>query len=1002
MAQTLHSEILQCLADGDMPTAKAKIERAIQLHYPDALVASWQALLNRMIQDETHDTHSIYPRQLATFTTNSCNEDVFEPDKRLQSDLFPAWKAALISATLDPPTEDEIGAEIERILAAIKQNASEILLPQFAGTKLFLADAAYTQTAYLEDNPDIEQAIASRRVRSWADHLLRHGIPEIIQGLRYSRYSLPPKPSKDCVILHLVDHFFNQDFAQTCAALRDRHPTFDPLFVVYDCSTAQFYRDDLAVDAGEILYAIARLDSPLLIRLDVGHLDESIYPWLAEISLDPDRVIYGRSYLVEAQAFSMNDALLDDILSGQLICSPCHLIAVFDQLHAYKSCKGFFCALAWELYRSGVAFHYTHQPWSLKGGQEQSYTWSPFYSPRDVQPLHVKPAPLAAWRSDQVKLWTKHLDQLGLGSRWQINQEFIAYPFSAADAVTILIPFDEQLDHLFDCVTSLFERQETVPIHVIAIGPSSSEQTTPLMIEKLQQTYPERLTFLPDHSSCNRSRLYNLAALTAKSKYLLLLHGDVLFFSDYAITNLLSHHLFFNAVTTGSLLYDQSGFIQHNGFALTPLKTLAVTSPTKGKKPGQILALNQRESAHARLYRTHECSAVSAACLLVATSDFAAVQGLDADLEDPCADVDFCLRLRQFFPGRPCMCVTDQRIVQQGSAAATDQAMTMDQRARHAKNREQLINKHPGQFIHADPFFGRILFSDDPASKQLNIHAAVEALPRIDLTTLYFHQSSILPERKIATIFVHYDLYGNLSENCKAYLQELSSYSTLYFVSSSELLVQDTAALSWLEQRCFQVIVRRNSGYDFGCWSHVIQQNYEQLCAYAGVLLVNDSVVGPLRSMRGVFEALTALDGDFAGLTACLTPAWHLQSYFTYYKQRLVRSLLFKQHWQDIRVLPSKQAVILHYEIAWSTLLTQLQFSGQALFDDFTHAENPTHHSWDALIEAGHPLIKRELLRENPLQRDLSRLPELLATLGKTLDLKDLTLRTNESTNRQH
>ena len=1002
MAQTLHSEILQCLADGDIPTAKAKIERAIQLHYPAALIASWQSLLNQMIQEGNHDSHSIYPQQLRPFTPNPCNQDSFELDTWLQPELFPAWKAVLVSAALAPPTDDEIRAEIERILAAIKRNASEIPLPQFAGTKFFFPDAAYTQTAYLEDNPDIEQAIAAQRLRSWADHLLRHGIPEIIQGLRSCRYSLPPKPNKDCVILHLVDRFCDQDFAQTCAALRDRHPTFDPLFVVYDCSTAQFYRDDLAVDAGEILYVIAKLNSPLLIRLDAGHLDESIYPWLAEISLDPDRVIYGRSYLAEGQAFSMNDALLDDILSGQLICSPCHLIAVFDQLLAYKSCKGVFCALVWEIYRLGVGFHYTHQPWSLTGGQEQCYPWSPFYSPRDGHPLHVNTAPFTAWRSDQLKLWNKHLDQLGVGSRWQINEDFIAYPVTAADAVTILIPFDDQLDRFVDCVTSLFERQEAVPIHVIAIGHRSNEQATPSVIEKLQQTYQERFTYLPDRSPFNRSRLYNRAASTAKSKYLLLLHGDVLFSSDYAITNLLSHHLFFNSVTTGSLLYDPSGLIQHNGFALTPLKTLAVTSPTKGKKPGQNLALNQLQSAYARLYRTHECSAVSAACLLVATSDFAAVHGLDADLEDVDADVDFCLRLRQSFPGRPCMCVTDQRIVQQGSAAATEQAMTLNQRAKRAKNREQLINKHPSQFSHPDQFFGRILFSDDPATRRLSMHAVAEASPRIDLTTLYFHQSLTLPESNIATIFVHYDPYGKLSDNCKAYLQELSSYSTLYFVSSSELLVENASALRWLEQRCLQVIVRRNSGYDFGCWSHVIQQNHEQLCAYDGILLVNDSVVGPLRSLGGVFQALTALDGDFAGLTACLAPAWHLQSYFTYYKQRLVRSLLFKQHWRDIRVLQSKQAVILHYEIAWCALLTQLQFSGKALFDEFTHADNPTHHAWDALIEAGHPLIKRELLRENPFQRDLSRLPELLATLGKTIDLEDLTLTTNESRNRQH
>ena len=74
------------------------------------------------------------------------------------------------------------------------------------------------------------------------------------------------------------------------------------------------------------------------------------------------------------------------------------------------------------------------------------------------------------------------------------------------------------------------------------------------------------------------------------------------------------------------------------------------------------------------------------------------------------------------------------------------------------------------------------------------MHAVAEASPRIDLTTLYFHQSLTLPESNIATIFVHYDPYGKLSDNCKAYLQELGSYSTLYFVSSSELLVENASA----------------------------------------------------------------------------------------------------------------------------------------------------------------------------------------------------------------
>jgi hypothetical protein len=996
MTTTLNADILRSIAAGDLPTAKAKIEMAIALHYPEALIASWQDLLNKTIQEKNILADSLYPRPLEEFSREQNNSGLIRFDGGCQPSLLPAWKSALMSMESAPPADESLAAEIERILASIRLNPAEIPLPHFAGLTIFMANSVYTQAAYLEDNPDIAEAISSQRVQSWMDHLLHNGIPEMIQGLRYCRYLCSQKPSKDCTILHVVDRLADQDLSQVCALLLEKHPKFDPFSLVYETSTARLIQDGRVVDQGQIFYAMAKIPGPLLVRVDTAQLDEAIHPWLAVPILATDRVLYGKNHHLQGQPFSVHDALLDDITSGNLICKPCQFLAVFDRLSQYKSRKGFFCALVWELFRSGLYFDYIDEPWSVETGREiihRSYVWSPFYRPSDVQDGRSDDPQLLAWRRDQVTLWKRHLEGLGLASCWTVHEDYVSYSFAPSDCITILIPLGDQADVFLACVTSLFERQERIPIQVIAIGDASCDQAMAAVIERLRQTDAERFTVLHDPGPFNPARFYNHAAAAANSKYLLFLDSTIRIASDHALTNLLSNHLFFNSVSTGSLLFDPSGTIQHNGFALTPLQTVAVTCPTKGKQPALNLALNQSELACARLYRTHECSAVSTACLLVTTSDFGAVGGMDEALGEVDAAVDLCLRLRHAFPGRPCMCVTDQRLLQQAVRSADHQATSREDashtrhwRARNANAHQLLLRKHAASFLDPDPFFGRILFNDDPMSKSSRIVAANETSPCIDLTTLYFRENSTLPSKTIATVFVHYDPFGQLSDHCQSYLRELSAYSTLYFVSSSEQLVQNTSALNWLNQRCAQVLVRKNSGYDFGCWSHVIQRNYDLFCAYDALLLVNDSVIGPLCDLQAICDALTTLDADFAGLTACFTPVWHIQSYFTYYQQRLVRSPLFKQHWQDIKVLPSKPAVIMNYEVAWSAFLQEMQFTGEVLFDAFTLADNPTHFCWDELIEAGFPFLKRELLRDNPLRRDLSRLPALLKRLGRDLD----------------
>ena len=179
---------------------------------------------------------------------------------------------------------------------------------------------------------------------------------------------------------------------------------------------------------------------------------------------------------------------------------------------------------------------------------------------------------------------------------------------------------------------------------------------------------------------------------------------------------------------------------------------------------------------------------------------------------------------------------------------------------------------------------------------------------------------------------------------------------------------------------CKQVLVRRNSGYDFGSWAHVIRESHSQLKRYEGLLLCNDSVFGPWGDLGLVLRQLDLRgDIDFWGLTASLAPRWHLQSYFILYAQRLVQSSVFEDFWHEIGLHDSKNDVILSYEVGWSELLTALGFRGKALFELATSVHNPTHESWHRLLEMGFPFIKKELIRENPLGVNLDALPGFLA-----------------------
>lgn len=172
-----------------------------------------------------------------------------------------------------------------------------------------------------------------------------------------------------------------------------------------------------------------------------------------------------------------------------------------------------------------------------------------------------------------------------------------------------------------------------------------------------------------------------------------------------------------------------------------------------------------------------------------------------------------------------------------------------------------------------------------------------------------------------------------------------------------------------LEARLSGIMVRENIGFDFGAWAHA----YSLLnrSRWARLFLINDSIVGPLD--RDSFDKMLARiknsSADFLGLTECLAPTRHLQSYFLVFNRTALLSPAFNRVMQGTLNFPDKGQVVDVYEINLTQRLRNEGLRAEALFpalsDDF-HNSNDTSSRWDRLLNFGFPYIKTRIIQDFP------------------------------------
>lgn len=235
-----------------------------------------------------------------------------------------------------------------------------------------------------------------------------------------------------------------------------------------------------------------------------------------------------------------------------------------------------------------------------------------------------------------------------------------------------------------------------------------------------------------------------------------------------------------------------------------------------------------------------------------------------------------------------------------------------------------------------------------------------------------FGTFSIVFDKKILSkkvcYFAGYSIFSDYPEQMYDYLTKIRDINfDIIFISSSIL---SKASLIKLKEYCSVIIEKENKGTDFGAWKVALTwTNYGN--GFDAILLANDSVFGPFRSLKKDVERLSR-NFDIWGYSSSLEVNYHIQSYFLHCNKKVIHSDFWVDFWKNVVPVSRKEEVVQNYEIGLSQKAKGNNFTIGAYVDAVALKKelklpseylNYTISAWKELIvKYNFPFLKKELL----------------------------------------
>lgn len=211
----------------------------------------------------------------------------------------------------------------------------------------------------------------------------------------------------------------------------------------------------------------------------------------------------------------------------------------------------------------------------------------------------------------------------------------VKYRIKGSPLISIIIPMRDKVDLLRKCLKSILEKSTYKNYEIIIVDNKSIEEETKDFLRELSAR-DGRCRVISFDEAFNYSRINNFAVQHAAGDYLLFLNNDTEVITEDWLEEMLSDAQRQEVGAVGAKLLFSDNRIQHGGVVLGigGIASHAFYYDLAGESGYMDFAAVRRN-----------CSAVTAACLMMRKSVFDEIGGFDENLDVVFNDVDLCLKV---------------------------------------------------------------------------------------------------------------------------------------------------------------------------------------------------------------------------------------------------------------------------------------------------------------------------------------------------------------------
>ena len=128
-------------------------------------------------------------------------------------------------------------------------------------------------------------------------------------------------------------------------------------------------------------------------------------------------------------------------------------------------------------------------------------------------------------------------------------------------------------------------------------------------------------------------------------------------------------------------------------------------------------------------------------------------------------------------------------------------------------------------------------------------------------------------KKKDYLIYAFYDRMGVIDFHVIESLKNYNLFFSIIFVSNVKINKKEIRKIDFVEK----IIVSEHKEMDFGSWK--LGLNFLKSKRYENILLVNDSIIGPVKGIKNILDTMKNKKCDFWGITSAgIDKNYHLQN----------------------------------------------------------------------------------------------------------------------------